>query len=123
MADETTHPRPTQAEEPVEDVGASNVDLDEARHGAAHHAPADPEPGHEPDDEHDDDHGHDDHGHEDDHPVDDPRWVIAPLVVGVLVAVVLIIVLGVQSGATPFHQLEPGADVRSSPARVHRSRP
>ncbi len=108
MADETIHPRPDQAEEPVEDVGASNVDLDEAHHLAGHHSPAEPEPGHEPPPGHEPDvdaHGapHDD-GH-DDHPVDDPRWVLAPLAVGVLVGVILVIILGVQSGASPFHQL------------------
>lgn len=97
MADETIHPRPDQAEEPVDDVGASNVDLDESRHGADHDAPAAAEPGHQPDDAHGAD--------GDDHPVEDPKWVLAPLAVGVLVAVIVIIVLGVQSGATPFHQL------------------
>jgi hypothetical protein len=95
---EKVHPRPDQAEEPADDVGASNVDLDEARHGADHVSPAVPESGHEPDDGH----GHDDHG---DHPVEDPRWVLAPVVVGVLVAVVLLIVVGLSSGADPFHTL------------------
>lgn len=105
MADETIHPRPDQAEEPVEDVGASNVDLDESRHGATHASPAAPEPAHDPDEGDHDDHGtHDDH-HDEDRPVDDPRWVLGPLAVGVLVGVILVIILGVQSGATPFHQL------------------
>lgn len=94
MADDSTHPRPDQAEEPVDDVGASNVDLDEARHGPDHVSPAPPEQGHEADE-----HGHDD-DHHDDHPAEDPRWVVGPLVVGALVGVVLIILLGLQAGAT-----------------------
>jgi len=98
MADEHPHPRPDQAEEPVADVGASNVDLDEARHGADHESPAAPEPGHQAHD----DHGHDDHG---DHPVDDPRWVLGPLLLGVIVGVVILILVGINSGASPFHQL------------------
>jgi hypothetical protein len=111
MADDTrpdlekVHPRPDQAEEPADDVGASNVDLDEARHGAGHVSPAVPEPGHQPDvhgPAGHDDHGHDDHG---DHPVESPTWVLAPVVVGLLIGVVLIIVLGLSSGATPFHTL------------------
>lgn len=96
MADDTrpdlqkVHPRPDQAEEPADDVGASNVDLDEARHGAGH-----------------DVHGHDDHGHDDhgDHPIEDPKWVLAPVVVGVIIGVVLLILLQLDSGATPFHTL------------------
>lgn len=44
---------------------------------------------------------HDDHGHHDDHPAEDPRWVLGPLAVGALVGVVLVIVLGLQAGATP----------------------
>ncbi len=47
-------------------------------------------------------HGHDDHG---DHPVEDPKWVLAPLVVGLLIGLVAAIVLGLQSGADPFHAL------------------
>lgn len=100
MSDEHLHPRPEQAEEPEDDVGASNVDLDEARHGAAHVSPAAPEPAHDPDADH-----HDEHGAHDDHPVDDPKWVIAPLVLGAVIGIVLIVVLGFQSGASPFHQL------------------
>ncbi|CAN5518196.1 MAG: hypothetical protein ACR2JF_06695 [Iamia sp.] len=93
MADETIHPRPDQAEEPTDDVGASNVDLDEARHGADHETPAAAEPGHQPDDAHGD------------HPMEDPKWVLAPLAVGALIGIILIVVLGVQSDAIPFHQL------------------
>jgi hypothetical protein len=99
------HPRPDQAEEPTDDVGASNVDLDEARHGAGHVSPAVPEPGHEPDHGHHDDHGHDDHGA---HPVESPRWVLAPVLVGLFLGIVLIIVLtavGGGSGSDPFHSL------------------
>jgi len=106
MADETTHGRPTQAEEPADDMGASNVDLDEARHGPAHSSPAEPEPSHEPDDVanlpgHDEHAVHDD---DDDHPVDDPRWVLAPLAFGVVAAIVILVVVGLNSGAAPFHQ-------------------
>jgi hypothetical protein len=99
---EKVHPRPDQAEEPADDVGASNVDLDEARHGAAHVSPAVPEPGHQPDHGHHDDHGHDDHG---DHPVEDPKWVLAPVLIGVIIGVVLLILLQLDSGANPFHTL------------------
>jgi hypothetical protein len=111
MADDTrpdlekVHPRPDQAEEPADDVGASNVDLDEARHDDAHVSPAAPEPGHEPAHDGHDDHGHDDHG---DHPVEDPRWVLAPVVVGLIVGIVLVIVLTTIGGGAdvgPFHTL------------------
>lgn len=99
-SDPTPHPRPDQAEEPVDDVGASNVDLDEARHGSAHVSPATPEAGHEPDD-----HGHDDHDDHGDHPAEDPKWVLLPLVVGLFLGVVVVIVLGLASDAIPFHQV------------------
>lgn len=114
MADDTrpdlekVHPRPDQAEEPADDVGASNVDLDEAHHAHdGHVSPAVPEPGHEP---HHDDHGHDDHGHDDhgDHPVESPAWVLAPVVVGLIVGIVLVILLSTLGGgsdSTPFHTL------------------
>lgn len=119
MADDTrpdlekVHPRPDQAEEPAEDIGASNVDLDEARHGAGHVSPAVPEPGHAPDVHGHDVHGHDDHGHDDhddhgDHPVESPTWVLAPVLVGLIIGVVLLIVLttiGGGSDSTPFHTL------------------
>ena len=99
MPDETTHPRPQQAEEPVEDVGASNVDLDERRHGPGHVSPAAPEPGHE---EH---HGESEDDHDDGHSTDDPRWVLAPLAVGLVLGVIVVVVLGLASSASPFHQL------------------
>lgn len=106
------HSRPDQAEEPVDDIGASNVDSDEARHGAAHESPAAPEAGHEPAAPHDDlAHDaprHDDHGdHDDDsdHPVENPGWVLAPLVVGVIIAIVIIVLVGLQSGASPARNL------------------
>src|SRR5262249_13739567 len=108
MADDTrpdlekVHPRPDQAEEPADDVGASNVDLDEARHDDDHVSPAVPEPGHEPAP---DDHGHDDHGAP---PDEDPRWVLAPVSVGLFVGVVLVILLTVVGGgsdAIPFHSV------------------
>lgn len=168
MSDDNSHSRPDQAEEPADDMGASNVDLDEARHGPSHASPAAPEPGHEatgdtgpparglvpptgapgapvvgppptgggadalvgrppapedhgrggavalssPDqapgqhgshafvDDHDD--AHDDH---DDHPVDRPAWVLAPLLVALLVGLAIVILLGLQSDANPFHQI------------------
>lgn len=99
MADETIHPRPEQAEEPVEDVGASNVDLDEERHGPGHESPADPEPGHE---EH---HGDSEDDHDDGHAVDDPKWVLAPLAIGLVIGLIVVIVLGLGTDASPFHQL------------------
>jgi hypothetical protein len=112
MADDATpnlekvHPRPDQAEEPADDVGASNVDLDEAHHAHdGHVSPAVPEPGHEPDHHGHDDHGHDDHG---DHPVESPVWVLAPVVVGLIIGIVLVIVLtaiGGGSGSDVFHTL------------------
>jgi len=56
-----------------------------------------------------DDHGHDDeHGHDDDHgdhPVDHARWVLIPLVVGLVVALVIVAVLGLDAGAPPVHTL------------------
>ncbi len=70
------HPRPDQAEEPVDDVGASNVDLDEAHH--------------------------DDHG---DHPAEDPRWVLVPLLAGLVLGIVLVVVLGLDADALPFHEV------------------
>ena len=109
MSDESIHPRPDQAEEPADDMGASNVDLDESRHGLGHESPAAPEPGHEPahDEQlpdHDDAH-HGDADHDEDHPTDDPRWVLGPLAVGLVVGIVLVIILGLQAGADPFHQI------------------
>jgi hypothetical protein len=96
MADDTIHPRPDQAEEPVEDVGASNVDLDEARHDDAHVSPAVPEEGHEPDD-----HGHDDHDDHGDHPAENPVWVLGPVAVGIVVGLVILLLVGLASGAAP----------------------
>ena len=100
------HPRPEQAEAPIDDIGASDVDLDEARHGADHVSPAAPEPAHAPAAH--DDHGHDAHGHDDhgDHPVEDPKWVLVPMVIGLVVGLVLVIgLLGLNAGASPFHAL------------------
>lgn len=55
------------------------------------------------DDHHDaPDHGHDDHG---DHPVEDPRWVLAPIALGLVLGVIVVIVLGLNSGANPFNAL------------------
>ena len=69
-------------------------------------APVD-EHGHGHDDHHDD-HGHDDHGHDDHHddhgahgPADD-AWVLLPIVVGIILGVILIVVLGLGTDASPF---------------------
>lgn len=114
MADDTTpdlaktHDRPDQAEAPVDDIGASDVDLDEARHGGDHVSPAVPEPAHAPDHHGDHDHGHDDHGHDDhgDHPVEDPKWVLLPMLLGAALGIIVIILVGgLASGADPFHAL------------------
>jgi len=50
-----------------------------------------------------DDHGHDDHGHDDHgHGDQSSLWVVPPIVVGVVVAIVLIVLLGTESGAVPY---------------------
>ena len=47
--------------------------------------------------------GHDAHdSHEPHPPAEDPRWVLIPLVVGLVIAVVILAVLGLDSGARPF---------------------
>lgn len=105
-SDPPPHPRPDQAEEPVDDVGASNVDLDEARHGAGHVSPAVPEEGHEPDDAHGHDaHGHDDHDDHGDHPTENPGWVLIPLAVGLVLGIVVVVLLGLGADAVPFHEV------------------
>lgn len=48
------------------------------------------------------DHGHDDHA---DHPHEDPRWVLGPLLVGLVIGVVLVVVLGLAADAAPLHSL------------------
>lgn len=56
---------------------------------------------------HDDhDHGHDDHGHgHDDHgahgPADD-AWVIPPVVIGLIIGIIVVVVLGLGTDASPF---------------------
>jgi hypothetical protein len=40
---------------------------------------------------------HDDHGH----PPEDPRWVLVPLAVAFVIGVVILVVLGLGSGAVP----------------------
>lgn len=47
-----------------------------------------------------DDHGHDDHGH-DDHAHGDQSsfWVVPPIVIGAVIAIVLVVLLGTESGA------------------------
>jgi hypothetical protein len=54
-----------------------------------------------------DDHDHDDHGHDDhgDHPADDPRWVLLALAAGAVIGVLLVVLLGFESGAVPTHTL------------------
>jgi hypothetical protein len=51
-----------------------------------------------------DDHGHDDHGHDDHHgdhgPVDD-KWVLAPILVGFVIGIVLVVIFGLASGVSP----------------------
>lgn len=54
--------------------------------------------GHDAHDSHDD-HGHDDHGHA----ADDSLWVVPPLVVGAVIAIVLVVVLGIGTDAIPYH--------------------
>ena len=90
----------------------NNVILEQAEDGRA--------PGHEHDDPdalgHEslghqdlgaDEHGHDDHGHDDhgDHPVESAGWVLVPLAVGLVVGLVLVALLGLESGAVPVHTL------------------
>ena len=43
--------------------------------------------------------------HHGDHPVEDPKWVLAPVAVGLLIGLIVAIVIGLNSGATPFHSL------------------
>lgn len=46
---------------------------------------------------------HDDgHGHDDDHGSGGDLWVVPPIVVGVVIAVVILFVVGLASGASPF---------------------
>ena len=48
-----------------------------------------------------DDHGHDDHGHDahghDDHGSGGDAWVLAPLVVGLVIGLAIVIILGLDS--------------------------
>ena len=54
---------------------------------------------HDAHDDHADDHGH---GHDEHGPADD-AWVIPPLVVGLIIAIIItVIVGGTASGASPF---------------------
>lgn len=62
---------------------------------------------HETHDDHDhghDAHGHDDHGHDDHHgdhgPADD-KWVLAPIIVGIVIGIAIVALLGVGTGASP----------------------
>ena len=59
-------------------------------------------------DSHDDGHGHDDHGHGDDlghgddHGSGGDLWVVPPIVVGVVIAAIILAMVGLASGASPF---------------------
>lgn len=46
-----------------------------------------------------DDHGHDDHGHDahDDHGSGGDAWVLAPLLVGLVIGLAIVIILGLDS--------------------------
>lgn len=47
--------------------------------------------------------GHGSHDSHDEHgPAEDARWVLVPLVVGLVIAVIILAVLGLDSGARPF---------------------
>jgi hypothetical protein len=46
-----------------------------------------------------DDHGHDDHGHA----PESSMFVVPPMIVGIILALVIIIALGTQSTAIPWH--------------------
>jgi hypothetical protein len=53
----------------------------------------------------DHDHEHDDHepdGHDAPGQPEDPRWVLIPLAAGFLAGIVVLLVLGIESGAVPF---------------------
>lgn len=51
-----------------------------------------------------DDHPHDDHGHDDHgaHGSEGDSWVLAPIGVGVVLGIVLIVVLGIGADVSPF---------------------
>ena len=75
-----------------------------------HEHPGEGEPvgGHDGHDSHDD-HGHDDHGHDahDDHGHDDhgsagDRWVLLPLIIGLLIGLAIAVFFGLASGASPL---------------------
>lgn len=52
--------------------------------------------------DHDDHDAHDAHDDHDAHPPEDPRWVLLPLAVGLVAGVIVLVLLGLSSGATPF---------------------
>ena len=54
---------------------------------------------------HDDHDDHDDHDGHDDHPADPGGWVLLSLAVGLVVGVLLVVLLGFESGAPPVHTL------------------
>ena len=49
-------------------------------------------------DAHAHDEGHDGHGP----PPEDPKWVLVPLAVAFVIGIVVLVVLGLDSGAAPF---------------------
>lgn len=53
-----------------------------------------------------DDHSHDDHGHDDDdhgaHGSGGDSWVLLPIGVGVVLAIVLLVVFGIGADVSPF---------------------
>jgi hypothetical protein len=55
--------------------------------------------GHDAHHDHDHGHGHDDH-HGDHGPTDD-KWVIPPILVGLVIGIVIVALLGLGTGAAP----------------------
>lgn len=60
--------------------------------------------GHDAHDDHHDAHGHDDHGHDDHgHGADSSFWVVPPMIVGFVIAIVLIVVFGIDADLGAYH--------------------
>lgn len=81
--------------EQITDVGQPAPELHELADAGATEADADAghDPGH-------DSAGHDTHGDHEEHPAEDPRWVVPPLLVGMVIGLVILVILGLSSGAT-----------------------